>query len=245
MRVLIAAALISTGAGATTLVALWTPDQVIPGADSLMLTNVPGVRGNACKIGQAGSTFFAFSGLVDDPSAGFSARAAAERAIGEKSDLNGRMEQFLALAHEPLARALDAVRHDEPDSWAWVQQGHPPLQAIFAERGSGVPSLGIATIAMMPDGTLQDSAHIIAQGDDGRGPRIIYAGQQSGIRAWLHAHPDWYNGDRAALVRRLIQLEVDESPGMVGGPFDVVSIAATGAEWLDKKTACAVLPPQP
>ena len=71
---------------ATTVVAVWSPEKLVLGADSLVLTNQPGPA-TGCKIGREGSAYFAVIGLAEDAAAGFRAadfffaprfRAAAE-----------------------------------------------------------------------------------------------------------------------------------------------------------------------
>jgi hypothetical protein len=233
--------LISSAASATTLVAVWAPDQLIIGADSTAVTNLGGipVQASACKITQQDSTFFAFSGLAEDESTGFKVAPLAQEAVGQGASLKERIARFAAIVRDPLAKALDRVRVDSPSDYEYLQQGHPALQAIFGDVHHGAPSLGVVGISVMPNGSLATTVRMVADGDDGLGPRIIYAGQQTEIRRYLSEHHDWYNGDRSQLVRNLIQLEIDSSDGRVGGPVDVLRIAPDGAEWLQKKAQCA------
>src|ERR1051325_3988410 len=56
---------------ATTLVALWTPEKILIGADSRVVLG-QAASAEACKIAHSGSTWFAVAGLVADPDSGFS-----------------------------------------------------------------------------------------------------------------------------------------------------------------------------
>jgi hypothetical protein len=71
MRVVLPALLLASacGVGATTLVAVWSPERLILGADSLMVTDT--AKASACKIEHEGPIYFALSGLVQDRTAGF------------------------------------------------------------------------------------------------------------------------------------------------------------------------------
>lgn len=226
---------------ATTLVAVWTPDQLLIGADSNVVTNA-GIEASACKIAEQGSTLYAFSGLVEDQSAGYEIGPIAKDAIAAGTTITDRITRFNESVRAPLTKALEALKKDSPDQYAWLQQGHPVLQAIFADDSQNPPALAVAGFSLGPDGQLTDFSRSIAQGDDGRGPRIIYAGQQTKIREYLHAHPDWFKGDRSDLVRNLIQMEIDGSTsGQVGGPIDIVSVEPNGAHWLQRKPVCTGL----
>lgn len=233
-------ALCVSAGSATTLVAVWSPTQVLLGADSSVVTDlVTGTTtGSACKIGQQKQTFFAFSGLVDDRATGYRADALARQAMMQSGSMDERLSRFLELAREPLTRSVKLVRHDSPARYKFLQQGHPVLQVIFASAEQGRPALSIAGFRLTPDGVLTSFSNTIAEGDDGRGPRIVYAGQQSKIREYLHDHRDWYTGTQPDLVRNLIQLEESDSEGEVGGPVDIVRLTAAGAEWIDRKPEC-------
>jgi len=223
---------------ATTLVAVWSPQQLLIGADSNVITSIPNVIGQGCKISQDGATFYAFSGLVEDKTVDYNAENLAHDAVQGPGDLSTHLRHFLELAHDPLAKALEAVRRDSPKQYEYLEQNHPALQAIFAGVESQTPVLGVAAFSLGPDGSLIYYTKIVARGDDGLGTRIIYAGQQHEIRDYLSRHHDWPSADGAALVRTLIQREIDASRGEVGGPIDIVSIGPGGARWIQKKPEC-------
>ena len=236
-----AAGLLAVGfsfASATTLIAIWSPQRLLIGADSRVITNIPNVLGNACKIEQTGSTYYAFNGLVADKTAGYNIESLAREAVQGTGDLSAHMHHFLDLAREPLARAVAAVKHDSPDQYQYLQHNHPLLQAIFADTKPKPPTLGVAGFSLSPDGKLVDVTKIIAQSDDGLGLRIVYAGQQDQLKKYLHDHRDWPNGDQADLIRHLIQSEIDGGHGEVGGPIDILSIGQKGAEWVQRKPGC-------
>jgi hypothetical protein len=75
-------------------------------------------------------------------------------------------------------------------------------------------------------------------GSDARGPRLIYAGQQERIRAYIKTHPAWIDDEAHDLVRKLVQVEIDAGSPFVGGPVDVISIDHAGARWIELKSAC-------
>lgn len=225
---------------ATTLVAIWSPGELLLAADSVVIHNLGplAVQGNACKIGQQAGTYFAFSGLVDDQSLNYHVSTYAQQAASAGGSVETQAQRFVSAAREPLMKALATLQRDDPDQFTFLQQGHPALQAIFAGTEDGQPTLVVAGFAFDPTGQLSDFVRTVARGDDGRGPRIIYAGQQSQIRAYIKAHPDWYQGDHAALVQNLVQMEIDKSDGTVGGPVDVLAIGTGGAHWVQQKDSC-------
>src|SRR5436190_19626059 len=89
-----AAGLLAVGfsfASATTLIAIWSPQRLLIGADSRVISNIPNVLGNACKIEQTGSTYYAFNGLVADKTAGYNIESLAREAVQGTGDLSAHM----------------------------------------------------------------------------------------------------------------------------------------------------------
>jgi hypothetical protein len=235
--------LFSSVLSATTLVAVWAPDQLVIGADSRVIKSLGrlAVQTSACKINQQGSTFFAFSGLVEDQGIQFNVEMLAQRAVQSGSGLADRVERFTQIAREPLARAVARLKSDSPGDYEYLHQGHPALQAIFADVQPGAPSLAIAEFSVSADGSLATFGRMVADGDDGRGPRIIYAGQQRHIREYLETHRDWYTGDSSDLARKLVELEIASSDGKVGGPVDLLKLRPHNAQWVQRKPECSPL----
>jgi hypothetical protein len=225
-------------AQATTLVAVWTPERLLLAADSLVYTGAASPAARACKIDQEGSTFFALSGLVEDHGVNFHLAPLTRNAMKLSGPMDQKLAAFRQLVRPGLTRALAAVKKDSPSDYQFLLAGHPVVQAIFAEVQQGSPLLAVASFRLDPAGDLQEYAEVLADKNDNRGPRIIYAGQQGRIREYLREHRDWHAGDQPALVRGLIQLEIDSNSGRVGGPVDLLAISANRAEWLTRKSEC-------
>jgi len=225
---------------ATTLIAIWSPGEILLAADSAVIKNLGpvAVQASACKIGQQAGTSYAFSGLVEDASLGYRVDSYAQQAAVSGGDVEAQAGRFVSALRVPLAKELDALRRDDPHGYAFLTQGHPALQAIFAGVENGHPSLVVAGFGVGPEGQVGDFVRVIARGDDGRGPRIIYAGQQNQIRSYIKAHPDWYAGNRSELLRKLVQMEIDASAGEVGGPVDILAIGPQGPHWVQHKEDC-------
>jgi hypothetical protein len=242
MRYLLPAALVLSAAvsHATTLVALWSPGEVLLAADSAVIKTAGDLNFQTvgCKIGEGAGTYYELSGLIGDEASGYSAIRYASQAATSGGHLETEAASFVAAARDPLTKELNSVRSNDPTQFAFLVQGHPALQAIFAGMEDGQPALAVAGFGVAPSGELNSFVRVIAKGDDGRGPRIIYAGQQSRIKAYLGKHPDWYQGDRIDLVRKLVQMEIDGSEGQVAGPVDVLSIDNAGAHWIQHKESC-------
>jgi hypothetical protein len=233
-------ALLAAVSQATTLVALWSPGEVLLAADSAVIRTAGDLNFQTlgCKIGEGAGTYYALSGLIEDEASGYSATRYANQAAASGGNLEAEAASFVVAAQKPLTKELNAMRSNDPAQFAFLSQGHPALQAIFAGVDDGGPALVVAGFGVAPSGELNSFVRVVARGDDGRGPRIIYAGQQSRIRAYLGNHRDWYRGDRADLVRKLVQIEIDASEGQVAGPIDVLSIDNAGAHWVQHKESC-------
>jgi hypothetical protein len=240
MRAAVPALLLAAASAvhATTLVAVWTPERLLLGADSLVFTGVPGPAAAGCKITHQGDTYFALSGLVEDRSVNFDLAPLTRDAMKLTGSMDQKLAAFVRLARPGLARALAGVKKDSPADYEFLLAGHPVVQAIFAEVQSGSPLLAVASFQLQPSGDLREYSAVLADQNDARGPRIIYAGQQERIRAYLRTHKQWAAADHPTLVRDLIELEIGAQTGRVGGPVDLLAISPGRAEWIARKSQC-------
>jgi hypothetical protein len=216
---------------ATTLVALWTPDRVVLGADSLVVLNEGLPKASGCKIAHEGSTFFALSGLVEDQATGLSVQAAATEAARQGGEMPATIGRFVIDVTPKLAKALDLLKREAAMDYEYLKSGRPVLQAIFAGLQNGAPVMATVGFNLDPAGDLRQQTNLVSAGT----PRLIYAGQQGRIREYLKTHRDWLS---ASVIKDLVQLEVDVNSGVVGGPVDLLVLDAKGARWLAKKPEC-------
>ena len=236
LKVALCGAMLQFCANATTIVALWTPDRILMAADSRALLGTSAFV-DTCKIGHTGSTWFAVAGLITDATSGYALGNSLHQAMSTPAGLSDKVDRLITTVQPQLTTAIAGIQKDSPEQFADFASGRPILQAVLADTANGRPVMATISFALDSTGALQPRATLI-DGSDARGPRLIYAGQQERIRAWLHAHRGWIDGDNAALVRDLVQLEVDANSPWVGGPVDVVEITAAGPHWLDTKNAC-------
>src|SRR5690242_20018215 len=105
LRALSLVAALAGACGATTLVAAWSPVGITLAADSAVTESLGGltVQGSACKIGEQSGTWFAFSGLVDDESAGFHVYSLAQDAARSGGSVESRAQRFVDTIRGPLA----------------------------------------------------------------------------------------------------------------------------------------------
>ena len=219
---------------ATTLVALWTPDRVVLGADSLVVLNQGLPAASGCKIAQEGSTFFALSGLVEDQAAGLSVRTAASDAAKQGGEMPATIGRFVTDVTPKLAKALDLLKRESSMDYEYLKSGRPVLQAIFAGLQNGSPVMATVGFNLDLQGGLRQQTNVVTAGN----PRLIYAGQQGRIREYLKAHRNWYTASNDGFIKDLVQLEVDVNSGLVGGPVDLLVLDAKGPRWLAKKPEC-------
>jgi hypothetical protein len=219
----------------TTLVALWTPDRIVLGADSRVVTDIG--SSDACKIGHSGDVWMAASGLVVEARTGYSLGTVARRALGDSGPLQLRVGRFVEAVQRPLEQAVAALRVDAPADYALLRSGRPVLQAIFAVRENDHPVLATVALVMNSAGEIEPRGSYV-DGSDARGPRLIYAGRQERIREYIKTHPRWIDDEAHDLVRKLVQVEIDAGSPFVGGPVDVISIDRAGARWIELKSAC-------
>jgi hypothetical protein len=221
---------------ATTIVALRTPERVILASDSLVIvTSSAGAETTAqlCKLRRAGPWAFVvggFIGLADRDVFSLVARAITPtRTIADA--VRAIRDQVQAELHDPLKRAF----HDPAFTGFTMltvivggMDGETPAVGMYtAELQSRAPftlTISGATCpgAWCPDGVVVTTFSIA------EGPATQF------IRA--RPRPAWLDRGDAAAARRLIALQVADTPMKVGGPIDVVQIDRQGARWIGRET---------
>jgi hypothetical protein len=103
-------------AGATTVVAIWTPARIVLAADTSLSRFDPATKtdvrqATVCKIRAVGDNWYATAGLFEEPISGFALPAVAQAACerGCANGLSALHSAFDGILGSALIRARDAV----------------------------------------------------------------------------------------------------------------------------------------
>lgn len=208
-------------AGATTIVAIWTPQKIVIAGDSLVNVNWTenGVRQhdtwNDCKIRKYGANYVSVAGNYRIQKAGFDVWNTAERACA--SSLN--FEICAARLKTDLRNILARV--------AGVHDVH--LTLLVAGRENGAPVLEHITFAGQPNGPLTVKSESFRRGKQQWGRVIL--GDRDAIDRYERGSTSAMTGSIQDQALSLVRIEARAMPQEVGAPFSTLTIEPSGEHW--------------
>lgn len=229
-------------AQSTTIVAIWTPTQIVIAADSLGRQG--GRLGNAtrstCKIIQTPDIFYAMAGIPEDPETGFFAHDIVVEAARSPGKLIDKVNQFEKMVLPGLRRALENIKRRYPASYQEDFAGKPGIDIVFA----GIENHALAMVVKRIG--LEDFAEAgaVRQYEAQKVPSdfdAVYIGQNEGIQRFEQQNPNWWQEGRRDLIksaRSLVEVEISDAPHTVGPPIDILSIDLSGHQWIEIKPQC-------
>jgi hypothetical protein len=248
--------LASSGAFATSIVAVKDSDVIVIGADSkTTLTSAGSSVGEAgsiakCKIVQAGNLFFASAGYAGISRAGFPGNVDPEfdlKAIiarelqgeGSIADKMGNLEKVLVVN---LTQIAEKAKKDNAAFFLSRFVRHPVYTIIVGGLDNGELVLMVRTFRLVisPSGALSFGiGRFSCPGDCQESATTIFEGRTGAIRNYLEHHKLFlYFADPVTAVRDLVGLEISEDPSFVGPPIDILRLTRRGVEWIQRKPLC-------
>jgi hypothetical protein len=207
-------------AGATTIVAIWTPEKIVIAGDSLLNMNWTGGNGapqhktsKDCKIRKFGSNYISAAGNYHIQTAGFDVWDTAAHACRSSTNVDGCASKFKTELRNRLAKVVG--RHDIH------------LSVLVAGLENGAPALEHITLIGTPDGKLSVQTESFRKGKQTSGQVIL--GERDAIDRSEHASKMPDNIEDQALS--LVKIEARALPQEVGAPFSTLTIEGSGEKW--------------
>ncbi|MGA3189573.1 MAG: hypothetical protein ABSF22_20905 [Bryobacteraceae bacterium] len=224
MRTLVAAIGLglSVNAGATTIVAIWTPTKIVISGDSLLNMNWTGENGapqhktsKDCKIRKFGSNYISAAGNYHIQTAGFDVWQTAAHACGTAPNVDACAAKFKAELRIALAKAVGM--HDVH------------LAVLVAGRQNGAPALDHITLIGTPEGRLSVKSESFRKGKQKWGRVIL--GERDAIDRYEHGAASTMTDSMQAQALSLVKIEARALPQEVGAPFSTLTIDEAGEQW--------------
>jgi hypothetical protein len=225
-------------AHATSIVILRSANRIYIGADSRRSYRERGetYTGSVCKIVPAGQLLFVASGLtyandqqVGDVGAAVGRSSASVRDAIE--EFRRRMQQFL-----PQAIAAEGrVEH------SGARKGLI-LEAAFVGVETNLARVSVEwyrTNGNTSKPKLSSDRNTYSSAAPTRYD-FIFLGKRRAIDQYLRGRSPAIrsDADAIALITRLINLEIAESPESTAGPIDILELDSTSSRWLRRKAGC-------
>jgi hypothetical protein len=240
-RILLAACFIPASAFATTIIAVRTAEFVIIAADSkatyLGQTGLPTV----CKIYNNGQLYFAVAGLDHDARRNFYVRTIVAQSLSPSANFDQQVTRVENAVSQSLMTELNHMQREDPGAYAFTMHSSREIVSIiFAQYQDGVPYLaarGFEWIANPAPAIKID--RITCPGDCADGRELVSLGEKSAAEKFMRANAG-EDFDLPALATKLVQLEIDNSPGDVGPPINEVRLDKDGVTWLSNGASCPI-----
>jgi hypothetical protein len=213
-----------SNAGATTIVAIWTPVKIVISGDSLINSDWTAANGaphhqlsNDCKIRKFGTNYISAAGNYHIQKAAYDVWQTASRACGGSTSVYACSARF----REELKNDLSQV--------ARAREVHVSVLVAGLENGS--PALDHITLIGTPSGGLSVRTESFRRGKQNWGRVIL--GDRDAIDRYEAASPSTMTGSIQDQVLKLVRVEAGAVPREVAAPFSVLAIGTSGEHWIN------------
>ena len=235
------------GAGSgTAVVVLRSHDVLLAAVDSnenylLYRDGVPTLdRRTVCKVAQAGPYYAIVAGIANGTN-GFDALRETEKAwrAGESLDaLAAGISETIPPQLTPLMQSLY-----DADRVAFVRQyrGQTALQLLLLGAENGTPQMRIVefTEAGASGSVLLSAKTSACRGDCAPGRTAWFLGTHDRIDQFVRAHAAAIRHPDERSLDKLIALEYQDRPDLVGGPISMLKVTRTGGTMI-RDGACSL-----
>jgi hypothetical protein len=227
---------------ATAIIAVWTPETAVIGADSLLGFSRSQKTQFVCKIGETNNIFWAASGIVhtsDQAAVNFNVYRIAADAIKSSRDFDGAVATFERWFIVAAVRDLRWKAQFDPSGFASAKRFF--LQIVFAGLDHNKPRMAIRQFNIEPNSSVK-AVTVTSIGAENTCPSShcgailhVAMGTNDAIVADATGYePDiWFSLGIVPAVERLLTIQAAATPTIVGGPLAIVEITSSGVKWPD------------
>jgi hypothetical protein len=220
----------------TAIIAVYTPEFVMIGADSLLVATGTHRHQFGCKIGETNKIFWASSGMnktVDNAPVNFDIDRIASEAVKSSHDFAGAIAAFESSARRAIPPVLEWLAISIPSAFA-KQLGGDAVSIVFAGVDHNEVRMSTVELKVDPNSNaiavgLTTSRHD-CPGADCITP--IALGTIEAMQAEAARELDiWQKLGAVPAIRKLIAVEIAAKPDIVGGPLTILKITPAGLSW--------------
>jgi hypothetical protein len=212
-------------------------DQIAVAADSKVLLGPDRFSSSDCKIKQCEDDFFVIAGHRRVELTDFDAIYIAAEACKATYNIADRMNKFETLVEAALSNMLRASRRKDPIYFESSLQDKIVLQAAFFGYERGSPYLNVRSYkCRMSSGRVV--VEVERQGCQSQCDMLTILGESRAVEQYVSQTPSYKKNPPIELVKKFVELEIADKPGVVGPPIDLLQISKTGVVWKQRKQDC-------
>jgi len=240
-----ALSLTAVSAGATSIVAIKTGDDIFLGTDSKVLIEKD-VAISQCKITKMNDIFLVFSGIPALPASSFNAYEIAEEVFSGKGTINERLVAFDKAVMGRLEKAFEKLRKTDDKLFSrWYTAdvvNRVALQLLVAgaeKKGTTLALLEYRIVSKKKEPVKLKSIKqdIVTKPGSGQ-PKILFLGMQDAINDLMKKKDFFSDFDEVRNINAWIGAEIAAEPKKVGGPIDILKISPDKVQWIQHKEQC-------
>lgn len=224
----------------TALAALRDKDEIAIAADSRVLDRLGMRLPDACKIRVADDTVIAINGLALDDASDFDLFKIAEAGLRPHADLSATVKRLAASATEPVSRAVNRVREEDPLVLSDPSLRSFPAGMVLARYERGAPRLGYISFAASGSDPVVIKPELrLCPGDCPTGIAAVLVSPDGAARSLFDAwHPDYWKHPLAPQAVDFVQAQFRGPFNDIGPPIDAIRIADGRIVWIARKDGC-------
>jgi hypothetical protein len=218
----------------TAIIAHYTPEFVVIGADSLLTAVITQRHQFGCKIGETNNIFWAGAGVnktVGDVPVDFDINRIASEAAKSAHDFNGAITAFESRARTAVLPVFEWLARSNPSAFTKQLAVPDAVAIVFAGVDHNEVRMSTVELKVDPNSNaiavgLTTSRHD-CPGADCITP--IALGTIEAMQAEGAREPDiWHKLGAVPAIRKLIAVEIAAKPDIVGGPLTILEITRSG-----------------
>jgi hypothetical protein len=237
-------------AGATTIVGIRTPDEIVIAADSMGTFRGGGGPDSTkpvCKVFTVQDVGFAISGLTKGPIHGLNAEILVADAISRRQSISQVADAIENELSRVIRHELERQKQDELDLFSKSVAGEDGYvtSVLLGVLEGGVPvavGIGFKASQGAAGRVTVGTSRLMCPGDCPSGVFTFFLGERGPIDNYTKSHGKNMSMPPAPGARFLVQVVIDAGVPTVSAPIDVLTISKQGVSWSAVKNGCGGAP---
>lgn len=226
----------------STIVLVQTPREIVIAADSKTVSLDSSLDTYMCKIIQTGRYFFANSGFHGRSFDSDEVYDAAVSAASQASDIADCCFRFNRIIGPVLREVVASARYTDIAFYHRQIEGTGTLlSAAFCGLENKKLSVSESQTMVESDDNKKEGFRLTFRRRtlvNTERPRFLVFGSKGAIEEHLAINPGVWNLGLVAAAKKLIEIEIEREPNIVGPPIAILRIDKTGARWIQKTPYC-------
>jgi hypothetical protein len=232
---------------ATTIIGLRAPDGFIIATDSKGVYTGTGIGGPTmvCKIFQAGSLYFAFSGLANDRNRDFFPDKIIANSFLTTDSFAHNLERMDRTLSDALATEMTRLKTEDPDNFAYNHRaGVDTLSVIAGAMVDGTPQMFVRGFQYVEFTSTMAVKRESCPGDGcPTGVLFFFAGETVVAQRMTAEFLQNNSASRNPVteLQNMGAAEIQAFPQTVGPPISILHVNKSGASWPSNGAGCPVV----